>query len=96
MLGSSFPDMNLHKNRKISLPIKHQESFIKWEGTKGAIKTTLGTNINYPNGGVPDSFEYVMLEEDKEPEWKSATFDAAWFPDAFIGSMANVLCRRLL
>ncbi|MCW3110791.1 MAG: oxidoreductase, partial [Segetibacter sp.] len=82
---------HINTNHGHEFGLKHQESFIKWEGTKGAIKTTVGTNINYPFG-VPDTFEYVVLEEGKEPQWQSATFDTAWFPDAFIGSMANLMC----
>jgi predicted dehydrogenase len=82
---------HINTNHGHEFGLKHQESFIKWEGTKGAIKTTLGTNINYPYG-VPDTFEYSLLEEGKEPEWQSVTFDTAWFPDAFIGSMANIMC----
>jgi predicted dehydrogenase len=82
---------HINTNHGHEFGLKHQESFIKWEGTHGAIKTTLGTNINYPFG-VPDSFEYVILQEGKDPEWQSVTFDAAWFPDAFIGSMANLMC----
>jgi len=71
--------------------LKHQESFIKFEGTKGAIKTTLGLNINYPEG-VPDTFEYITIEDNDTREWKSVDFGASWFPDAFIGSMANLMC----
>ena len=32
---------------------KHRESFIKWEGTKGAIRAKMGLLLDYPNG-VPD------------------------------------------
>src|SRR5690606_16398354 len=67
------------------------ESFIKFEGTKGAIKTTLGLNINYPEG-VPDTFEFVTLKAGQEPEWQSVDLGASWFPDTFIGSMANLMC----
>ena len=82
---------HINTNHGHEFGLKHQESFIKWEGTKGAIKTTIGTNINYPYG-VEDSFEYSILEEGKEPEWQSLQFETKWFPDAFIGSMANLLC----
>lgn len=82
---------HINTNHGHEFGLKHQESFIKWEGTRGAIKTTLGTNINYPYG-IADTFEYSLLKEGNEPEWKSKAFDAAWFPDAFIGSMANVMC----
>lgn len=82
---------HINTNHGHEFGLKHQESFIKFEGTNGAIMATIGTNINYPFG-VPDTFEYVILEDNKAPEWKSVAFDAAWFPDAFIGSMANLMC----
>ncbi len=82
---------HINTNHGHEFGLKHQESFIKWEGTKGAIKTTVGTNINYPHG-VEDSFEHAILEEGKEPEWIPIQFETKWFPDAFIGSMANLLC----
>jgi predicted dehydrogenase len=82
---------HINTNHGHDFGLRHQESFVKFEGTGGAIKATLGLNINYPHG-VPDSFEYVIREEGKEPEWIPVTFDAAWFPDAFIGSMADLMC----
>lgn len=64
-----------------------QESFIKWEGTKGAIKAKMGLLLNYPEG-VPDEFEYCIVEEGKDSEWVSVDLEGTWFPDAFIGTMA--------
>lgn len=68
----------------------HQESFIKWEGTKGAIKVTMGLLMDYPHG-IPDVFEYCLLEEGKSPAWKSVELEGSWFPEAFIGTMANLM-----
>lgn len=82
---------HINTNHGHDFGLKHQDSFIKLEGTRGAVKATWGTNINYPEG-VEDTFEYVLLEDGKEPVWQSAQLDAAWFPDAFIGSMANLMC----
>jgi predicted dehydrogenase len=67
-----------------------QQSYIKFEGTKGAIKVTLGTLMDYPNG-LPDRFEYILLEEGKKAEWKTMHIEGGWFPHAFIGSMAQVM-----
>ncbi len=69
---------------------KHQESFIKWEGTKGAIKATMGLLMDYPNG-VPDRFEYCLLQNGTEPEWKTVALEGTWFPDAFVGSMGSLM-----
>jgi len=68
----------------------NQESFIKWEGTKGAIKAKMGLLMDYPHG-VPDKFEYCIVEEDKAPEWKTLELDGSWFPEAFVGTMSNLM-----
>jgi predicted dehydrogenase len=68
----------------------HQESYIKWEGTKGAIKAKMGLLMDYPHG-VPDVFEYCLIEEGKSPEWKTVKLEGSWFPEAFIGTMANLM-----
>jgi predicted dehydrogenase len=68
----------------------NQESFIKWEGTQGAIKARMGLLMDYPHG-VPDKFEYCILEEGKAPEWKEIELEGSWFPDAFIGTMSSLM-----
>lgn len=68
----------------------NQDSFIKWEGTKGAIKANMGLLMDYPHG-IPDVFEYCLVEEDKAPEWKQLKLEGSWFPEAFIGTMANLM-----
>jgi predicted dehydrogenase len=67
-----------------------QQSYIKIEGSKGAVIINFGALINYPRGAA-DSFEYVLLEEGKEPNWKKMEIEGSWFPHAFIGSMEQVL-----
>jgi predicted dehydrogenase len=69
---------------------RHQESYVKWEGERGAIKARLGVILNYPEG-LPDSFEYCLLSERESPEWQSVELKGTWFPDAFIGTMASVM-----
>jgi len=69
---------------------RHQESYIKWEGTKGAIKAQFGLLKNYPKG-EEDRFEYCLLDGDKAPEWQYAPIQGTWFPDAFVGSMASLM-----
>jgi len=68
---------------------KHQESYLKWEGTKGAIKARIGLLMDYPNG-VGDQFEYCVRSEGKEPEWQAIEIEGSWFPEAFIGTMGEV------
>lgn len=69
---------------------KNQESFVKWEGTKGAIKARIGLLLDYPNG-KPDLFQYYIVEEGKSPEWVEVKLEGSWFPDAFVGTMASLM-----
>ncbi len=68
---------------------RHQESYVKWEGTHGAIKATLGSLVDYPRG-VQDQLEYVTLEHDRAGSWRSIPVDGSWFPDAFMGTMSSL------
>ncbi|RZK40402.1 MAG: Gfo/Idh/MocA family oxidoreductase [Pedobacter sp.] len=69
---------------------QHQESFIKWEGTKGAVKAKMGLLMDYPHG-VPDQFDYCIVEPGNEPKWTSVKLDGSWFPEAFVGTMSNLM-----
>lgn len=66
---------------------KHQESYLKIEGTKGAIKIKIGVSLDYPKGEA-STFEYCLLES--KEGWKEIDLIGSWFPEAFIGSMASV------
>lgn len=81
---------NILTNHCHNYGIPKQQSYIKIEGSKGAIKINFGALINYPRGAA-DSFEYVLLEDEKQPEWKTLEIEGSWFPHAFIGSMEQVL-----
>lgn len=70
--------------------LRHQESFIKWEGTRGAIIAKMGLLMNYPQG-VPDEMEFCILQESEPPHWERVTLEGSWFPDAFIGTMSSVM-----
>jgi predicted dehydrogenase len=67
-----------------------QQSYIKIEGNKGAVKINFGALIDYPKGAA-DSFEYILLEEGKESVWQEMKIAGSWFPHAFIGSMAQLM-----
>jgi predicted dehydrogenase len=65
-----------------------QLSFIQWEGTQGAIRMSMGLNLDYPKG-QPDTLAYV--ERSGQPsEWSDLPVAGNWFPDAFIGSMGSL------
>jgi len=81
---------NILTNHCHQFGIDNQQSYIKFEGTKGAIKIKMGTLMNYP-AGVPDLFEYIVIENGKPLKWKSAEIEGSWFPHAFIGPMAEMM-----
>jgi predicted dehydrogenase len=81
---------NITTNHGHAYGQKHQESYVKWEGTRGAIKVGIGVLMDYPKGR-PDTLEFVILEDGKEPEWQTDIVEGNWFPDAFIGSMESLL-----
>jgi predicted dehydrogenase len=61
---------------------------IRWriEGTKGMARGTIGWP-GYPDR-VPSTFDYTLVGE---PCWHQPRWDEVWFPDAFIGTMAQIL-----
>jgi predicted dehydrogenase len=70
---------------------RHQESYLKWEGTRGALKLRLGLLLDYPRG-EPDSLEHCALDPDGRPgDWQPVPLEGNWFPHAFIGPMASLM-----
>jgi len=81
---------NILTNHVHKFGLHNQQSYIKFEGTKGAIKIKMGLLMDYPKG-VADEFEYILWEENKQPGWKRLDLEGSWFPHAFIGSMAEIM-----
>jgi len=81
---------NILTNHCHNYGLPKQQSYIKIEGSKGAIKINFGALINYPRGAA-DSFEYVLLNDTDQPQWKEMQIEGSWFPHAFIGSMAQLM-----
>jgi predicted dehydrogenase len=70
---------------------RHQESYVKWEGTRGAIVARLGLLLNYPTG-EPDALDVCTLDAAGKPRpWETIPLEGNWFPHAFIGTMASVM-----
>ena len=84
------PRVNVMTNHNHAYGPEKQQSYVKFEGSKGAIQIRAGLNMNYPDG-VPDRFEYILLEDDAEPTWQSLDITGSWFPEAFIGTMASLM-----
>ncbi len=73
------PRVNVMTNHNHAYGGEKQQSYVKFEGSKGAIQIRAGLNMNYPDG-VPDRFEYILLEDGDEPQWQSLDITGSWFP----------------
>ena len=70
-----------------------QESFIKFEGTKGVIKAKMGLLMDYPKG-TADQFDYCIVRDGHPPKWEQLTLQETWFPDAFRNIMFALMRFR--
>ena len=63
---------------------------IRWrvEGTTGAARGTIGWPA-YPNR-VPSTLDFTSVR--RGPNWLTPRWNEVWFPDAFAGPMAELLC----
>jgi predicted dehydrogenase len=65
---------------------KYQACEFRILGTEGAAYLKLGVNLDYPRG-EPDILEVYPKGGDG---WMPVPLQGAWFPDAFVGRMANL------
>jgi len=65
---------------------RHQACEFRISGTEGAAYLQLGVNLDYPRG-EPDIVEIYPKGGDG---WVAVPLSGSWFPDAFVGRMANV------
>jgi predicted dehydrogenase len=65
---------------------RHQAAEFRFEGTDGAAHAKLGALLDYPNG-EPDE---LAIRPKGEADWIDVPLRGAWFPDAFVGRMANL------
>lgn len=61
----------------------------RWEGSDGVIRGTIGLLYNYPTGR-PDTFEFTSRRQ-RPDYWFSAKLEDMWIPDAFIGTMGELM-----
>lgn len=69
---------------------RYEQSWVKWEGTRGAIRAQMGLLLDYPTGRE-DALEIVRTDRPDEG-WRPLPFEGSWFPDAFASSMGALLC----
>lgn len=65
---------------------RHQACEFRISGTEGAAYLQLGVNLNYPDGEA-DILEIYPKGGDG---WVAVPLEGKWFPDAFVGRMANL------
>ena len=64
----------------------HQVAEFRFEGTEGAAHAQLGVLLDYPRG-EPDE---LTIRAKGQKDWVHAPLRGGWFPDAFVGRMANL------
>jgi predicted dehydrogenase len=82
------------ETRRATLSVNHNHAFgrrhqlaeFRFEGTEGAIHASMGLLLDYPRGEP----ELLTIRPKGEAEWFEVPLQGAWFPDAFIGRMANL------
>jgi predicted dehydrogenase len=77
---------NLSINHDHKFGRKHQACEFRICGTEGAAYLKLGLNLDYPRG-EPDILEIYPKGGDG---WVPVLLQGSWFPDAFVGRMANL------
>ncbi|WP_311270644.1 Gfo/Idh/MocA family oxidoreductase [Sphingobium sp. WCS2017Hpa-17] len=64
---------------------RFQDAAFRVEGTKGAAMVKLGLLLDYPTG-EPDELWIAT----HDAPWAQVPLEGRWFPDAFVGPMANL------
>jgi predicted dehydrogenase len=75
----------LSLNHNFEFGPEHEAATISVQGTSGAVIVTLGLLLNYPEG-KPETVEIAT----KDTPWTSVPIQGRWFPDGFVGRMANL------
>lgn len=79
---------NITTNHGHNFGLQHQESYVKWEGTEGAIKAQLGLSMNYPKG----ERDYLAVAKiGNAGDWEEIPVEGSWFPDAFAHTMQSLM-----
>ncbi|HLW93641.1 MAG TPA: Gfo/Idh/MocA family oxidoreductase [Roseiarcus sp.] len=65
---------------------RHQVAEFRFDGTEGAAHMSMGLLLDYPRG-EPDA---LSIRPKGGSEWIDVPLAGGWFPDAFIGRMANL------
>jgi predicted dehydrogenase len=66
---------------------RFQDAGIRVEGTRGAALVKLGLLLDYPAG---EQDELWITDTRGQDGWQAVPLAGGWFPDAFVGRMANL------
>ncbi len=72
-------------NHNFEFGPKHETATVSLQGLNGAALVTLGLLLNYPEG-KPETVEIATAGG----KWTDAPIQGRWFPDGFVGRMANL------
>ena len=70
--------------------VEEQQSYIRFEGTRGVVRIDVGLLKNYPTG-LEDRFRYNVITNGAWSGWNENEITGSWFPHAFAGSMQQVM-----
>ena len=73
-------------NHNHSFGRRHQAAEFRFEGSEGAAHAKMGVLLDYPRG-EPDE---LTIKAKGEKDWAQVPLRGGWFPDAFVGRMANL------
>jgi predicted dehydrogenase len=69
---------------------RFQDASFRFEGDRGAALVKLGLLLDYPRGEPDELWLAGERQGAGQGAWQSVPLAGAWFPDAFVGRMANL------
>ena len=72
-------------NHNFEFGPRHEGATVTVQGLDGAAVVTLGLLLNYPEGKA-ETVEIIT----KGGNWTDVPIEGRWFPDGFVGTMANI------
>jgi predicted dehydrogenase len=81
---------NIFTNHCHDFHPKYQHAYVKFEGSKGAVRINMGLLMDYPKG-TSDTVEFISREDGPESQWQTLEVEGTWFPESFVGTMSQVM-----
>jgi predicted dehydrogenase len=77
-------------NHDAAADVSDWRADVRVEGTAGVLQGSNGALFDYPHGS-PDTLS-AFDRRHPEQGWQAYTLEGRWFPDAFAGTMGELLC----